>query len=120
MNFSQRLKELRLTHGYTQNELAELLGVTYASIQKYESNRGKPRAKNLEKIAQIFEVSVSYLLGETNIRSSNKISSIMEQLSEPRQENTINYAESQLKQQERDNEAIQLKNTIIPSELEDK
>ena len=119
MNFSQRLKELRLEYGYTQTVLADLLGVSYAAIQKYEADLGKPRAKNLEKLAKIFDVSVSYLLGETNSRSSNKIYDIIEQLSEDRQDNTLKYAENQLKEQKEEVNIINLHNSLIPYEIEE-
>lgn len=76
MNFSQRIKELRLEAGYTQFQLAQQLGVTSSSIRKYESNQGKPRAKNLEELAKIFNVSVSYLLGETDVRSSSNLANV--------------------------------------------
>ena len=119
LNFSQRLKELRLEYGYTQTVLADLLGVSYAAIQKYEAGLGKPRAKNLEKLAKIFDVSVSYLLGETNSRSSNKIYDIIEQLSEDRQDNTLKYAEHQLKEQKEEVNIINLHNSLIPYEIEE-
>jgi len=117
VKFSERLKFLRNESGYTQVEIGNLLEVSEASIRKYESGQGKPRAKNLEKLAKIFDVSVSYLLGETNIRTSYKIIDIMEQLSESRQENTINYAEGQLAEQKIENKIIHLKNSLVPYEM---
>lgn len=119
LDFSQRLKELRVNSKLTQTELADYLGVTYAAIQKYEAGQGKPRAKNLEKLAQIFDVSVSYLLGETNVKSTHKIFEIMEQLTESRQENTLNYAESQLDEQREDKKVIDFKNSLIPYVVEE-
>lgn len=76
MNFSKRVKELRLEAGYTQAKLGELLGVSESAIRKYESNLGKPKRKNLEKMAVLFDVSVSYLLGETDIRNHSSLQAL--------------------------------------------
>ena len=119
MDFSHRLKELRKENGYTQKELAEKLGFAYQNLQKYENGSAKPLNKNLKMLAKIFNVSVSYLLGETNIRSANKINSIMEQLSDSRQDETIEFAENKLKEQEEENIIIHFRNSLIPYEVEE-
>lgn len=74
MDFSQRLKNLRLESGYSQKELAKLIGISYQSLQKYENGISKPRLSRLEEIAEIFNVSVSYLLGETDTRTTSTTS----------------------------------------------
>lgn len=66
MEFSERFKKLRLESGYTQKELANKLGISYQSLQKYEKGINKPKFERLEEIAAFFDVSVSYLLGETD------------------------------------------------------
>ena len=60
----QRIKELRLSRRMTQEELGELLGVKKAAIQKYE-NGGivNLKTETVEKIAEIFKVSPSYIMG---------------------------------------------------------
>jgi Predicted transcriptional regulators len=73
MKFSERLKTLRLESGYTQKQLAKLIGISYQSLQKYEKGINKPRLSRLEEIAELFDVSVSYLLGETDIRSQSNL-----------------------------------------------
>ncbi|MDG4967419.1 XRE family transcriptional regulator [Lactococcus lactis] len=117
MKISERLKSLRLESGKTQKEVAQELDILTEAYRRWENGRSNPKKDSLEKLAKVFNVSVSYLLGETNLRSSNRIYNIMEQLSKPRQENTINYAESQLEQQKQDNKIIQLKNSLIPYEV---
>lgn len=117
MKISERLKSLRLESGKTQKEVAQELDILTEAYRRWENGRSNPKKDSLEKLAKVFTVSVSYLLGETNIRSSNRIYNIMEQLSEPRQENTINYAESQLEQQKEDNKIIHLKNSLVPYEI---
>lgn len=73
MNFSERLKSLRLESGYTQKELAKLLDIGQSSYANYENGKNKPRLARLEEIAVLFNVSVSYLLGETNVRTPSKL-----------------------------------------------
>ncbi|PEF14602.1 hypothetical protein CON87_34240, partial [Bacillus cereus] len=99
MNFSERLKELRLEFGITQQDLASVIGVTEGAIRKYENNSGKPRSSNLEQLAKFFNVSVSYLLGETNIKSGSEIDDVMEKLNVPRQEETLSFAKKKLSEQ---------------------
>lgn len=94
MNFSERLKTLRLEAGYTQKEISKKIEVGQSAYVNYEKGDNKPRANRLEKLADIFGVSVSYLLGETDVRSTSEISEIMEQLSIEEQEEVIAFAQS--------------------------
>ncbi|MEY8538175.1 helix-turn-helix transcriptional regulator [Lactococcus muris] len=96
MEFSDRLKTLRLESGYTQQELAQKIGLSsQGAYRKYETGEGKPRAAKLEKLASIFGVSVSYLLGETDIRSSSDFIERMANLSEAQQEDVIKFLQKQ-------------------------
>jgi transcriptional regulator with XRE-family HTH domain len=64
--FSKRFKELRQNHGYTHAELADLLHVGDSQIYRYEAGRAEPQAELLDRMADLFGVSVDYLLGRTN------------------------------------------------------
>jgi transcriptional regulator with XRE-family HTH domain len=93
MDFSERLKNLRIEKGLTQVELAKMIGLaSQSSYQKYETGGAKPRAIKIEKLASLFNVSVSYLLGETDIRSTSEILEIMETLTKENQDMVIDYA----------------------------
>lgn len=61
--FSVRLKELRLQHGLTQKELVELLGVKRNTYSDWENGKCKPNYEKLEKLADLFEVSLDWLFG---------------------------------------------------------
>ena len=61
--FAQRLKELRLEHGMTQQYIANLLNIKQQSYIRYEYGTGEPSLNTLMKLAQIFEVTTDYLLG---------------------------------------------------------
>lgn len=66
MDFGQRLKNIRNSRNMTQAELGQKLNVTNVSISGYESGTRSPDPETLLKIADIFHVSVDYLLGKTD------------------------------------------------------
>ena len=61
--FSVRLKELRLQHGFSQEELAEKIGIKQNSYSDWEHGKCKPNYEKLEKIADFFGVSLDWLFG---------------------------------------------------------
>lgn len=63
MDFSNRLKELRMQAGMTQLQLAQRLGITKSVISFYELSERAPSPDVLIRLAQIFHVSTDYLLG---------------------------------------------------------
>ncbi len=54
----ERIRELRIKNGYSQEMLASLLGVTRQSISHYESNRRMPGLPSLLQLARLFRVPV--------------------------------------------------------------
>ncbi len=72
--FKDRLKELRLKKGLTQEALAAHLNLPESTIRRYESSdKNTPRRERLESIADFFNVSVDYLLGRNNDPSTYDI-----------------------------------------------
>ena len=64
-----RIAELRNINNTTQLELAEKLGVTDRAVSKWETGGGYPDIALLPQIADIFNVSVDYLLcGKKSIK----------------------------------------------------
>ena len=59
---SERLQHLRLTHGYTQTELARTMGVTRRAVYAWEHDKC-PEIPHLIQLAQFYQVSTDYLLG---------------------------------------------------------
>ncbi len=53
----------------SQAELAEKLGVSQQTISKYERGTREPDNETLVKLAEIFNCSIDYLLGKTDIRN---------------------------------------------------
>lgn len=67
----QNLKLLREEAGLSQKALAEMVGVSQQSINKYENHNIEPDIGTLIRIADCFDTSVDYLVGHTTLR--NKI-----------------------------------------------
>lgn len=61
--FGKRLKELRKLNTLTQQQLADALGVTKATVSYYEKEERTPSPEMLVRIASVFHVSTDYLLG---------------------------------------------------------
>lgn len=66
MEFSQRLKNLRKQAHLTQVDIAEKLGISQPAYASWERGIKKPTQGNLVKIAQILNVSVDYLVGNSD------------------------------------------------------
>lgn len=61
--FGEKLKALRLEKGYTQQQLAERVGLVKGSISAYEQSAKYPSIDVLIKLCDLFGVSADYLLG---------------------------------------------------------
>lgn len=64
MTFGEKLKEARKKAGLTQEELAELIGISRAAVAKWETDNGLPDIENLKTVAGLLDVSVDYLLDD--------------------------------------------------------
>jgi transcriptional regulator with XRE-family HTH domain len=64
-----RLRELRIEKGLTQEELGELINLTKANISKYESGKLEPNIDTINYLSNFFDVSVDYLFGRTTVRN---------------------------------------------------
>ena len=58
-----RLKELRRSMKLPQWKMAEILGVSQSSIDRYERNTARPTVENLLVYADYFDVSLDYIFG---------------------------------------------------------
>lgn len=59
----ERIKELRIQHGYTQTQLAEILGTSKSLVSSYENEIHLPPYNILIRLSSLFGVSCDYLLG---------------------------------------------------------
>ena len=56
MDIAQRLQELRKRAGYSQEQVAELLGLSRQAVSKWESGQGKPDVDNIVKLTEVYHV----------------------------------------------------------------
>lgn len=64
-NFAENLSILRRRAGYTQESLAEALGVSRQAVGKWESGQGLPEAATLVTLAELLGCSLDQLMRET-------------------------------------------------------
>ncbi|MBR3772562.1 MAG: helix-turn-helix transcriptional regulator [Clostridium sp.] len=64
-DFAGRLRKLRKEQGYTQQQLANLLGVTKSAISMYENREREPELSMIQKIATILNVDMDELAGNS-------------------------------------------------------
>lgn len=62
MDFRERLFDLRRQAGLSQEELANLLGVTRQAVQKWEAGTSRPDMDNLVSLSNYFKVSLDFLV----------------------------------------------------------
>ncbi|BFH63962.1 helix-turn-helix domain-containing protein [Paenibacillus azoreducens] len=67
MSLGLRLKQLRKENKITQRDLSLKLGIDHTTVSKWEADVYEPDTSTLNKLADLFDVSVDYLLGRTNI-----------------------------------------------------
>ncbi|MCM1497449.1 MAG: helix-turn-helix transcriptional regulator [Clostridium sp.] len=64
----KRIRDLRESNNYRQIDIAEKLNMSQQQYQKYESGIVTPSINILVSIADLYDVSVDYLLGRTNYK----------------------------------------------------
>lgn len=68
---SKRLRELRKEQGFTQNQVAIYCDITEKAYQNYELMTREPKLEVISRIADLYHVSVDYLIGRTDKREIN-------------------------------------------------
>ncbi len=67
-----RIAYLRKTNSLSQTELAKRIEASREAIGKYERNEALPSVETARKIADVFEVTLDYLINETATASFDK------------------------------------------------
>ena len=63
---SNRIKDLRKSRGFTEEEIAEYLGIHQTTYGSYETGKLKIPMESCEKLADFYKTSLDYLLGRTS------------------------------------------------------
>ena len=71
--FGIRFKKLRLEKGMTQQDFAEKFYLNKSSISRYEKNKQIPEMDTLLKFTRFFDVSLDYLMGNSDIKKPEEI-----------------------------------------------
>ena len=96
MAIKEKIKELRKKNGWTQDQLAKKINVNGRSIGRYEIGGVEPSSSILGRLAEVFNVSVDYLLfDDAEEKISNKITD-KELLKRFEKLNNINGKEKEL------------------------
>ena len=72
MNFQEKLKELRLKRGFSQQSLAKKAGVAQSSINYWEKGERKPKLEQLRRIAAALDVTIGELNPDWNSFSTDE------------------------------------------------
>jgi transcriptional regulator with XRE-family HTH domain len=72
MNMGERIRQLRIEHNMTQEELGIKLDLQKSAIAKYENNKvSNMKRSTIEKMSKLFDVSPSFLMClEDNVKVS--------------------------------------------------
>lgn len=73
MNISEKIISLRKKNGWSQEELAQKVGVSRQSVSKWESDQSMPDLDKAMLLARTFEVSCDYLLGTNEVPSKTEL-----------------------------------------------
>jgi len=73
MELGKKISTLRKEAGFSQEQLAERLGVSRSAIAKWESEKGIPDIENLVALSDLFAKSTDYFLKETEDKALGKM-----------------------------------------------
>ena len=102
-NFGYRLKILRKMRGLSQEEFANLVGVSQKVVSSYERDYRTPGADKMPLIARVLETSLNYLYGrdeekppDAGLKKSTiwKIAEKLELLTDAEQQSVLHFVET--------------------------
>jgi transcriptional regulator with XRE-family HTH domain len=76
INIGENLRKLRIRNELTQEQLAEIIGVSPQAISRWENNSTYPDVTMLPSIANYYNISIDELMGMDEIRNELKINNI--------------------------------------------
>lgn len=64
--FTEKMKDLRLSRGLNKRQMAEILELPYTTYNNYETGTREPNSDILKRISKLFNVSVDYLIDNSD------------------------------------------------------
>ena len=104
-SFPKKLKQLRINRGWSQGQLAKKIGIEHNRISRYENGALWPTLELLVRIANVYEVSLDYLIRDVkgvplsrvgNPELLKKVEEV-EQLSQNEQNAVIDFLDAYVK-----------------------
>ncbi len=74
MKIGEKIRELRRKQGLTQEKLAELLGVSFQAVSKWENGMNAPDLSLIAPLTRLFNVTADELLGLTEEETDERLS----------------------------------------------
>lgn len=72
-SFPDRLKYLRGSKGWKQKDIADRLGITESAYGFYEQGKREGSQETLQKLADIYEETIDYIVGRTDVRNNSEL-----------------------------------------------
>ena len=82
LKLGENLKKFRLQRELTQEQLADVLGVSAQAVSRWENGTTYPDITLLPTIASYFEITLDELMGMENWRSEEQLKELLRQLEE--------------------------------------
>ena len=73
MEFKDRLRSLRKENDLLQKDVAEKLKIARTTYNGYETGAREPDFTTLKKLANLFDCSIDYIIGVSNIKKSDDL-----------------------------------------------
>lgn len=90
--FGKRLRELRLSRGFTQEKMAENIGIQPENYSRLENGLSFPKPENLARISEILHVEIAELFQFTHLNEYDKIlEAIIEKLKTDKDTTVVTY-----------------------------
>lgn len=91
MTLGDKLSKLRKENNYTQEQLADVLGVSRQAVSKWESDITYPETDKLIRMSELFNCSLDYLLKESDSKNQHneEILFFRKRLRERKSEKTV-------------------------------
>ena len=64
MNIGEKIKELRIEKGFSQMQLAKLVGVSQKAVDYWERNVNEPKASYILALVKVFELTFDEFFAE--------------------------------------------------------
>ncbi len=80
ITLADNIRNLRKAKGLTQEQFAEIMGVSLQSVSRWETGISEPNIQVIAEIADYFETSIDYLVGAKTDKESKELKNLFDDL----------------------------------------